>query len=98
MTVSSFKNNLRGFHMSTKVVDRIEIVAFLYLQKFRNKGFVVDDSRVFFQFDDSPELNEAIYSFLNHKAKVDPYEYNLQVKSILRLSKEIQRGVSEDGK
>jgi len=84
--------------MNTKVINQIEVVAFLYQQKFKNRGFIIENNRVGFEFEDSPELEEAIYSYQQRKARVDPFEFNLHVKNVIHLSKEILKGVNSNGK
>jgi hypothetical protein len=84
--------------MVTKEFDRYDLVSFLYLQKFKNVGFSIRNKRVYFQFEGTPELEEAVRSYSNNEARVDPLAFNQQVKSTIHLSNDILKGVHDNGK
>jgi hypothetical protein len=74
---------------SLKQVDKIDAVAYLLYEKFKYVDVKFHGKKILFFFEDTPELRKALLSFLNKTAKVDPQDYNNQIKMVIRLMQEL---------
>lgn len=74
---------------SVKEVDKIDAVAYLLYEKFKFVDYKLYGKKIVFLFEDTPELRKALLSFLNKTAKVDPQDYNNQIKMVIRLMREL---------
>ncbi len=76
-------------------VDKIDAVAYLLYERFKHVGYKLYGKKIVFLFEDTPELKTALLSFLNKTARVDPQNYNNQVRELIRLMRELlKEGVS----
>jgi hypothetical protein len=79
----------------TREVDKIDAVAYLLYEKFKYVDYKLYGKKIVFLFEDTPELKKALLSFLNKTARVDPQNYNNQVRELIRLMRELlKEGVS----
>jgi hypothetical protein len=97
---SLIPNNSKELQMNKEIkeISKLDAAAFLRQQKFRHSGFEVRDKIVYFKYEDTPELNQALDSYLNKTARVDPNDFNKHMRIVLHLVREILREVGDDGK
>jgi hypothetical protein len=72
-------------------VDQIDAIAFLEYQKIKYVSYETSGRKINFLYEDTPEFNHTLFAFLNKTIKVDPQDYNNQVKTVVRLMREIMR-------
>lgn len=84
--------------MAIREFDRIDILAYLRQEKIPTLGYVLKGRKVYFQYEDSPELEKIVLSFLNNTLQINPQDYNYHMRAVIRLIKEIQKGVDGNGR
>lgn len=74
-------------------VDKIDALAFLEYQRVKYVSFKKEGNKIVFLYEPTLEFDQLITAFLNKTIRVDPSDYNYCVRSVLRLIKEILKGV-----
>jgi len=69
-------------------IEKLDIVAFLKCKGIEYTQSERHGRRVVFLYDQSPELNQALSTFLNRtkESLVDPQEYNAHYRDALRIA------------
>jgi hypothetical protein len=80
-----------------KEIDRFDQIALLRAKGFETVGYAIKNRRVYFQFEDSLELDEALRAYQNNSIKMNPKKFGDELRQVIHLSKEILKGVNPNG-